>query len=68
MQCEISLAASGPSGEASAAEIYRNLPPDPTVTLPLPAIGGPVASLKISVRDLNSTEPAHLHLRDVELR
>ena len=68
MQCEILVTASGPSGQATAGEIYKDLPRDPTVTLPVPKIGGPVASLRVSVRDLNSGEPGHVHLRDIRLK
>jgi len=68
MQCEIAVEASGPSGRASFSQTYRDLPLDPTVTMALPSIGGDVSNLRISIRDLNSGEPQHLHLREVRLR
>jgi hypothetical protein len=68
MEMEVSVELSGPSGEASLARTYKNLPLDPTVDLDLPAIGGPVAKLRIAVRDINSAEPQPVHLREVRLR
>ena len=68
MQCEIRVDVSGPAGAASFAQVYRDLPPDPTVTVPLPSIGGPVARLRFTVRDVNAGEPQHVHLREVRLR
>ena len=68
MQCEIAVEVSGPSGEGSFTRTYRDLPADPTVTVPLPGIGGPVSTLRISVRDVNSAEPQHVHLREIRLR
>ena len=68
MEMEVTVEVSGPSGEASVARTYKNLPLDPTVDLDLPAIGGPVAKLRIAVRDINSAEPQPVHLREVRLR
>jgi hypothetical protein len=68
MYCEISVLASGPSGQATATETYRDFEPDPTRTVAVPPIGGPVSRLSISVRNLNSGEPGHIHLRDLRLR
>ncbi len=68
MHCEITVDVSGPSGEGSFSQLYRDLPADPTVTVPLPPIGGPVATVRISVRDVNAGEPQHVHLREVRLR
>jgi hypothetical protein len=68
MDCEVLVDVSGPGGEASCGQTYRGLGPDPTVAIPLPAVGGPISRLRISVRDVNSGEPDKLHLREVRLR
>ena len=68
MQCELTVAVSGPSGEASVTQTHRDLPRDPTVTVELPDIGGPVSRVRIEVRDINGGEPQHVHLREVRLR
>ncbi len=68
MEMELSVEVSGPSGEASLDRVFKNLPLDPTVELELPAIGGPVSKVRISVRDINSAEPQPVHLREVRLR
>ena len=68
MQCEIAVAVSGPSGEGSFVRTYRDLPADPTVAVPLPGIGGPVSTLRISVRDVNAGEPQNVHLREIRWR
>ena len=68
MHCEISAEVSGTSGEGSFTRTYRDLPADPTVVVTLPRIGGPVSRLAISVRDVNSDEPQHVHLREIRLR
>jgi hypothetical protein len=68
MQCEITVLAAGPSGESTATETYRDLSPDPTRTIAVPPLGGPVSRLSISIRDLNAGEPGHVHLRDLRLR
>ena len=68
MVAEISVDASGPSGQGSFARTYRDLPGDPTIAVPVPSIGGPVSKLRISVRDVNAEEPEHVHLREIRLR
>ena len=68
MQSEITVAVSGSSGEAAASHTFRDLEPDPTRTVALPQIGGPVSRLSVSIRDLNAGEPGHVHLRDLRLR
>jgi hypothetical protein len=68
MQCEIAVAVSGPSGQASVSNVYRDLPLDPTVRIALPAIGGPIAAVRIAVRDVNAGEPQKVHLREIRLQ
>ena len=68
MQCEIAVEVAGPAGRASFSQTYRDLPLDPTVMVALPSVEGPVSTLRISVRDVNSGEPQHLHLREMRLR
>jgi hypothetical protein len=68
MQCEVNVAVSGPSGEASVSQTHRDLPRDPTITVELPDIGGPVSTVRIEVRDVNADEPQHVHLREARLR
>jgi hypothetical protein len=68
MQSEITVECTGPGGSGSSTRTDRELPVDPTIVLPLPPIGGPVARLKISVRDLHGGEPQHVHLREIRLR
>ena len=68
MHCEISLEVSSGSRTGSFSQTYRELPHDPTVTIPVPRIGGPASTLKISVSDVNAGEPQHVHLREIRLR
>ena len=68
MYPEVTLDASGPSGQASFTRAYRDLPNDPTIAIPVPPVGGPVSKLRLSVRDVNAGEPDHVHLREIRIR
>ena len=68
MDMEITVDVAGPSVSASFARTYQGLPPDPTVEIDLPPVGGDVSSVRIAVRDIHSEEPQSVHLREVRLR
>ncbi len=68
MDMEVTVEVAGPSGKASFARTYSGLPRDPTVEIDLPSVGGDVASVRITVRDIHAEEPQNVHLREVRLR
>jgi len=68
MEMEVTVDVAGPSGKASFVQTYRGLPPDPTVEIDLPSVGGDVASVRIAVRDIHAEEPQGVHLREIRLR
>ena len=49
------------------AQIYRNQPPDPTVTLNFDPAPAPIQKIRIELLDTDYGEEAHLHIREIKL-
>jgi hypothetical protein len=47
---------------------FRDLPLDPTVRMPLDGPHPRVSRLRLSIRQLGTGEPAHIHVREIDLR
>jgi hypothetical protein len=52
----------------NAEMTYRNLPPDPHVDLAMPGGAQEISKLRIEITNLNETNVAHIHVRELSFR
>jgi hypothetical protein len=68
MDLDLTVVLTTPDGVANVVrQQYRNLPPDPTVQLDLPA-PTTVQQVRLEIFQVGVGEPAHVHVREIVLR
>jgi hypothetical protein len=68
MDLDLTVVLTTPDGVANVVrQQYRNLPPDPTVQLDLPA-PTTVQQVRLEIFQVGVSEPAHVHVREIVLR
>lgn len=68
MDLDLTVTITTPEGTTTTiSQPYRNLPPDPTVSLALPQTGM-AAQVRFAILQVGIGEPAHIHVREVRWR